>query len=106
MSKAKIDLITDENISKRYAKANNKYKKDYNPNIESSYIVYFDVNSLYSKAQTYKLPVGDFKMLTRQELDEMQKDHSKIKSCILELDLIVPDDKKFHDYTKDFPLAP
>ena len=68
--------------------------------------MYFDVNGLYSKAQTYKLPVGDFKMLTRQELDEMQKDHSKIKSCILEVDLIVPDDKKFHDYTKDFPLAP
>ena len=31
----------------KYPKASNKYMKDYDKNIESSYIKYWDVNNLY-----------------------------------------------------------
>ncbi|CAH3046267.1 unnamed protein product, partial [Porites lobata] len=43
-------------ISKRYAEANNKYMKDYNPDKPSTYIQYLDANNLYGWAMTQSLP--------------------------------------------------
>ena len=44
----------------RYAKANNKYIKDYDKNKEMSYVKYWDVNNLCVWGMLQKLPVYNF----------------------------------------------
>ena len=61
----------------RYAKANNKYMKNYNKNIESSYIEYLDANNLYGWAMSQKLPVNDFKWVKQEELSNFNEDFIK-----------------------------
>ena len=61
-TKVELELLTDYDMilmigegirggtcqaTHRHAKVNNKYMKNYNKNIESSYIKYLDVNNLY-----------------------------------------------------------
>ena len=59
----------------RYAKANNKYMKDYDKNKESSYIQYWDVNNLYGWAISQKLPVNNFKWV--KDASQLNEDFIK-----------------------------
>ena len=48
------------NIAKRYAKANNKYMSDYDPEKPSAFINYLDKNNLYGWKMREYLPYGKF----------------------------------------------
>ena len=61
----------------RYAKTNNKYMKNYNKNIESSYIEYLDANNLYTWEISQKFPVNDFKWVKQEELSNFNEDFIK-----------------------------
>ena len=45
----------------KYPKANNKYMKNYNKDIESSHLMNLDASNLYGWGMSHKLPVNDFK---------------------------------------------
>ena len=89
----------------RYAKANNKYMKNYNNNKESSYIQYFDANNLYGWAMSKKLPVNGFKWLDSNKINEefiknYNEDNNKV--YILEVDVKYP--KRLHKLHSDLPF--
>ena len=87
-------------IMTRYAKANNIYTYDYNPQKESKYIQYLDANNLYGWAMSQPLPVDGFEWMSEEEL----KCWDKGKGCILKVDLEYP--KELHDSHNEYPLAP
>ena len=47
----------------KYACANNKYLKNCNKKILSSYLMYLDANNLYGQAMIKGLPVGKFEWI-------------------------------------------
>ena len=123
LKKASVKLLTDydmllmveEGIREgichaihRYAKANNKYMKNYDKNKESSYIQYLDANNLYGWAMSQKLSVNGFKWIedTSEINEEFIKnyDENNDKGYILEVDVKYL--KKLHDLHSDLPFSP
>ena len=91
--------------SNRYAKANNKYMKDYDPSKETQYICYFDVNNLYGKSMCEYLPTGGFEWVDNLEnFDLINIPENSEIGYILEVDLSYPE--TLHDTHKDFPFCP
>ena len=93
-------------ISKRYAEANNKYMKDYNPDKPSTYIQYLDTNNLYGWAMSQKLPTHGFKWLnnlTNQNVIKLLEKKDTNIGYIFEVDLEYP--KELWKSHNDYPLA-
>ena len=59
----------------RYAKANNKYMKDYNKDEEESFLEYLDAKNLYGWAMSEPLPVGGFDWI--KDLSKIDEDFIK-----------------------------
>ena len=60
----------------RYAKANNKYMKNYDKSIESSYLAFLDANNLYGWTMSQKLPVNGFE-LVEERLSKVNEGFTK-----------------------------
>ena len=124
-TEVKLELLTDYDMllmiekgirggicqaTHRYAKANNKYMKNYDKNIESSYIEYLDANNLYGWAMSQKLPVNGFKWVKQKKLSKFNEDFIKKydedcnKGYFLEVDIDYP--KELFNLHKDLPFLP
>ena len=90
----------------RYEKANNKYMKKYDKNIESLFLMYLYANNLYGWAMSQKLPVNSFEW--EEKLSQFNKgfiknyDENSYNEYILEVDAEYP--KKLFSLHKDLPL--
>ena len=121
---AKLELLTDyqmllmieEGIRggmcqsvHRYANANNKYMKNYDKKIESSYLTYLDVNNLYGWTMSQKLPVNGFLRYDNYLSDFTEdfiknQDENSDKGYFLAVD--VEYSKKLWISHKDLPFLP
>ena len=92
-------------IAKRYAKANNKYINDYNPEEPSTFITYLDKNNLYGWVMSEYLPYEKFERVKNvDELDVMSINKKSDVGYFLEVDLEYPNE--LHELHNDYPLAP
>ena len=95
--------------SSRYAIANHKYMKNYNKNLLLSYIMHFDINSMYAYIMaTYKLPCDQFSYLTDEEIRDFNMwsyDQNSEHGYILCID-ISSINISHHDYFIDLPILP
>ena len=125
-TRVKLELITDYDMilmiekrisgggicqaTHRYAKANNKYLKNYNKKIESSYIEFLDANNLYGWAMSQKLPIKSFKWVKPKKLSKFKEDfiikydENSNKGYFLEVDIDYP--KELFKLHRDLPFLP
>ena len=92
----------------RYTKANNKYVKSYDKNIESSHLMYLHANNLYRWGMSEKLPVIGFEWVKKlSKFDEhfiKNYNENSDKGYFLEVDVEYP--KNLFSLHSDLPLLP
>ena len=86
-------------ISKRYAKANNKYMSDYESNEPSKFITYLDKNNLYGWSMSEYLPYGQFEWLENVDEFDVNSINENEIGYFLEVHVEYPD--KLHELHND-----
>ena len=111
-TKVELDLITDLEImymierqtsgglcfvgSKRCVEANNKHLENYDPSKPSTYIMYWDANSLYGWAVVQYLPYKGLRFVKHVPLSEiLQTSDDAAYAYIIECSLFFP--PEIHD---------
>ena len=127
MTKVKLDLLIDKlsitdillmvekgitggvcHAIHQYAKINNKYKKDYDKNQESSYLKHWNVNNLYCWTMPQRLRANNFKWV--EDISEFNEDFIKSyndendEGYFLEVDSQYP--KNLHNFHNDLNFLP
>ena len=91
-------------IATRHAKGNA------DPHLPGDHLLYVDANNLYGSMETFKLPVGNFEWVPKENLKSCTaRDILKLPTqgnigYAFEVDLKYP--KKYHARDDQFPLAP
>ncbi|CAH1986921.1 unnamed protein product [Acanthoscelides obtectus] len=118
VTNVEIELLTDSDMAKgirggisqcsnRYGKANNKYmNSEFNPDLPTSFLMYYDINNLYGAAMSHSLPYGDFQWIPIENIsiENILSDEKNEYGYILEVDLHYP--LHLRDLHKDLPICP
>ncbi|CAG8754662.1 2294_t:CDS:2, partial [Cetraspora pellucida] len=92
-------------VSYRYAKANNPKCSEYDPSKPKSWIMYEDMNALYSGAMTQYMPTEILEKVGPEDIPDIQSIAPDADiGYMLEIDLEAP--IHLHDFFADYPLAP
>ena len=124
-AKVKSELLTDIDILlmvekgtrggicqaiHRYVKANNKYMKNYDRGIISSFLTHLDANNLYGWAMSQKLLVNGFKWVEKSRLSRFNeifvKNYNENSDTGYFLDVDVDYPKELFNLHKDLPFLP
>ena len=91
-----------------YTKANNKYMKNYDKDIISSYLMYLDANNLYGWAISQKLPVNGFKWVEKlSRFNEIFiKNYNENSNIGYFLGVDIDYQKELFNLHKDLPFSP
>ena len=89
----------------RYAKANNRYMKDYK-NKELSYFKYWGANNLYGWVMSQKLVVNKFEWIeeTSQFIEDFIKNHNEESDKVYFLEVDVQYPQNLHELHIDLPF--
>ena len=120
LTKVKLELLTDVDmllmfeegtrggISQaihKYATLNNKYMKNFNKELISTFLQHLDANNFYGWAMCKKLPIGEFKWIDPKEYTEEKiksYDDNSNTGAILKVDIEYL--KELHKLHKDLPF--
>ena len=94
----------------RHAKANNKYMKNYNRDIVSSYLMYLDTNNLYGWAMFQKLLINGFKWVGKSKLSRFNeriiKNYNENRYVGYFFEVDIDYSKVLFNLHKDLPFLP